>query len=237
MLNLEKRLQEFEGGKILDVATGRGEFIHFLVHTIKSFDEIVGIDITDMAFREIMGFFEDHAVKLHKMDAYKMDFRDETFDTVCLSNSIHHFNDVDKVFSEMKRILKPGGNFVIQEMVCDDSQTEQQKSHIMLHHWFAKIDMMNNRYHDHTCTKEQLWEQIDAIGLSEYEKFEYTPEMKEPMSEEGINRYIHLTDQVISNFRNSDNYCALNKEKEIIQEHIRKNGFAPADMIFLMGKK
>ena len=237
MLNLEKRLQEFEGGKILDVATGRGEFIHFLVHSIKSFDEIIGIDITDMAFKEIMGFFEGHAVKLQKMDAYQMNFDDESFDTVCLSNSIHHFKEPDKVLSEMSRTLKKGGHFVIQEMVCDDDQTEQQKSHTLLHHWFAKIDMLNNRYHDHTCTKKQLWEQIDKIGLSECEKFEYTPQMREPMNEAGINRYIHLMDQVISNFKNAESYCALNKEKEIIQEHIKNHGFAPADMIFLIGRK
>ena len=42
MQKLEKKLKEINGGKVLDVATGRGEFINF-IKEFKSFDNITAI--------------------------------------------------------------------------------------------------------------------------------------------------------------------------------------------------
>jgi len=43
----------------------------------------------------------------------KMPFRDNTFNTVFVSASLHHSSYVSKVIKEISRILKPGGSFVV----------------------------------------------------------------------------------------------------------------------------
>lgn len=54
----------------------------------------------------------------HKMDyvnsyAENIPFNDNYFDVVCSFNSLDHVDDLDKVISEIKRILKPGGIFLL----------------------------------------------------------------------------------------------------------------------------
>lgn len=54
----------------------------------------------------------------HKMDyvnsaAENIPFDDNYFDVVCSFNSLDHVDDLNKVISEIKRILKPGGIFLL----------------------------------------------------------------------------------------------------------------------------
>ena len=44
---LETRLKEIAGGKVLDVATGTGQFIQLLMQALKDYDEFLGIDVHD----------------------------------------------------------------------------------------------------------------------------------------------------------------------------------------------
>ena len=52
-------------------------------------------------------------------DATRMPLTDESFDTVFMLGGIHHVNDREALFSEISRILKPGGRFVWREPVSD----------------------------------------------------------------------------------------------------------------------
>ncbi|NIV31266.1 MAG: methyltransferase domain-containing protein, partial [Anaerolineae bacterium] len=44
-----------------------------------------------------------------QMDAARLGFADESFDTVSISASLHHLADASPVFAEMGRMLRPGG--------------------------------------------------------------------------------------------------------------------------------
>ena len=44
MSEVNEILNEIDGGRVLDAATGGGSFAHFLSETLKSYDEIVGVD-------------------------------------------------------------------------------------------------------------------------------------------------------------------------------------------------
>ena len=105
------------GGRILDVATGNGNFVSFLLEGLPAFDEIVGIDTSEKAGTAFNETFKDQPhVRFEKMDAAKMDFPKASFDIVCISNSLHHMSDPEPVLDEMKRVLKPGGHFFVAEM-------------------------------------------------------------------------------------------------------------------------
>ena len=43
-IEIRKRLRRISGGRILDVATGSGDFINTLMKMLKSYDSFIGID-------------------------------------------------------------------------------------------------------------------------------------------------------------------------------------------------
>ncbi len=94
MNSLKDILSNISGGHVLDVATGNGGFIHELISGLKDYDDIIGIDIKEKAksaFEE--SFKDDPKIHFRLMDAEKPEFAAASFDTVCISNSLHHFQD------------------------------------------------------------------------------------------------------------------------------------------------
>ena len=233
MQNLEKKLKEIDGGNVLDVATGRGEFIN-LIKEFKSYASITAIDTSERVEKAFKEKFKN--VKFQIMDAANMSFQDEAFDTVCLSNSLHHMPDLNKTLNEMKRVLQKGGNFIINEMLSNQ-QDEVRKSHVLLHHWWAKIDTIFGEKHDPTFSKDEIITIIDALELTDYDLIEYTWDIENPKEEKFVNEQLKVIEMGLERIENRKEYSSLKTEGEKIKEHIIKNGFAPASAVFIVGKK
>jgi len=154
-LEIRKRLQEISGGKVLDVATGSGHFIEALTKMLKDYDCFVGIEISEKELKSARKKFEERRVKFLKMDAEHLKFEDNCFDTVCISYSLHHLANTDRVLAEMMRVLKPDGYFLVQEAFYDGEQSEAQKTHVLQHHWGAEIDSLLGTVHHKTYSKQK----------------------------------------------------------------------------------
>ena len=59
MTTSQQILGTISGGKVLDVATGSGGFIHLLIEGLRDFDEIIGIDTTDRGAAAFAAAFTD----------------------------------------------------------------------------------------------------------------------------------------------------------------------------------
>ncbi len=103
------RLKSISGGKILDVATGDGDFIRTLIKTLKDYDSFIGIDSSKKEVESARKQLKEQPAKILEMNAEALQFKNNTFDTVCTSYSLHHLENIDKVLAEMKRVLKPNG--------------------------------------------------------------------------------------------------------------------------------
>lgn len=71
--------------------------------------------------------------------AEELPFLDNSFDIVFSRLAFHHFTDVTAVFSEMVRVLKPGGKLVMIDMEAadkmlrnteDEIETQRDPSHV-----------------------------------------------------------------------------------------------------------
>ena len=237
LIKLGSRLKQIEGGKILDVATGRGEFVQMLSRSLKNFDEIIGIDSDRKAIHSSRDEFPDTKYKFELQDAYHLDFPDNSFDLVALSNSLHHFAEPEKVIREMKRVLKPGGYFLINEMHRDDEQTETQKTHILFHHWWGKVDSLQGIVHDQTYTSEELEELFETADLHEEEVFHYFYEMPNPKDKNVIHRLLSIMDPYVDRVKDRPEYDDLKEEGSVLKERLQSIGFAPAQSVFMIGKK
>lgn len=102
---------------ILDIATGTGDLAINLAQT--SAKEIIGLDISEGMLE--VGKQKISKLKLSKKismvtgDSENLPFKDNTFDAITVAFGIRNFENLDKGLSEILRVLKPDGIFVILE--------------------------------------------------------------------------------------------------------------------------
>jgi len=177
-VEMRTKLGSISGGRVLDIAIGSGDFINVLMKTLKNYDSFVGIDISKKDLESAKKRFKDQPVELLEMNAESLEFNDNCFDTVSMAYSLHHLNRVDKVLAEMQRVLKPGGNLIIQEEFSDGNQTEAQKTNLLQHTWDAEIDTLLGKTHRATFTKHKIKELVRNLQLEQVEILESTHPVK-----------------------------------------------------------
>lgn len=237
------------------MATGEGGFIDILMKTLRDYTSFVGIDYypsdpskgsIDDARRVYVG----RPVQFLKVNAEDVGFGDGSFDTVCISNSLHHLDHVDKVLAEMKRVVRPGGNFILQEAYCDGDQTEAQKAEEMQHAWGARIDTLLGITHNKTFTRQRIIDVIDSLQLREKEVFDsshqvdclFCPRMREcenPKRQAALHDSIGDVDAELRRIADHPDIEArrrLIEEGRRVKAAIAKHGIAASSYIFVIGK-
>ena len=237
MQTSQQLLAPLPGGRILDVATGSGQFIGFLLEGLTSFDEIVGIDTSEKAGAAFAAAFKDQPkVRFEQMDAAKLDFADASFDLVCISNSLHHLADPEPVLSEMKRVLKPGGHFLVAEMYRDN-QTEAQMTHVLMHHWWGMTDTARGVVHNETYTRQQLLEIVSAMGLQEVAVHDLSDLGEDPKAPETVKYLTDATHQYIQRLEGLPGEADLRARGLELLERLNEVGFHSASSLLVISKK
>jgi len=110
-------LESIHPKKILDVATGTGDFaIESL--SLKP-DSVIGIDISELMLEvgikkmKSKGFSD--IIKLEVGDSENLNFEDNTFDAITVGFGVRNFEDLPKGLSEMNRVLVKNGKLVVLE--------------------------------------------------------------------------------------------------------------------------
>jgi len=250
-VKIRVKLGSISVGKVLDIATGSGDFIDTLMKALKDYDCFVGIDISKKDLESAKKRFRDQPVKLMEMNAESLEFDDNSFDTVCMAYSLHHLDRIEKVLAEMRRVLKPGGNLIIQEEFCDGKQTGAQKANILQHAWEAQIDSLLGETHKTTFTKHRIEEIIGNLKLERVEIFESTHPVEclfcekkfrcdDPKSEEEIDGSIKEINDNLKRLKEVADPKArirLQKIGEELKERNRKFGNAHPSVLLAIGRK
>ncbi len=234
MFTMKGILGKISGGKVLDVATGGGNFVQVLIENLKDFDEIIGIDSNEKAeviFDET--FTGDPRITFQLMDACEPAFPQASFDTVCISNSLHHFKDPKRVLQGMIRILQPGGTLIVSEMI-QDGQTEPQLTHVKLHHWWAAVDRMNDIVHNETYQRMELIKLVRNTGLEAIEYFDLCDCEDDPLDPQIMAELEPVIERYMQ--RAGDDKRLL-KSGEELRERIKNVGFHSATTLVLTGRK
>ncbi len=113
-----KLVSEKYPDSILDIATGTGDLaIQFAEKTNAS--KIVGLDLSEgmlsVARKKILGSPLSGKIEFIKADSEALPFADNSFDAITVSFGIRNFENLEKGLSEILRVLKTNGIFVILE--------------------------------------------------------------------------------------------------------------------------
>jgi len=247
-IEIAEKLKLISGGKILDVATGDGDTIQFLINFLKDYEFVIGIDIDEEQLEKAQEEFNDNPITVQKMNAERLDFLDESFDLVYLANSMHHMQYLNKTLSEMKRVLKKGGYFLIQEMFCDDNQTDAQKYDTETHEFGAEIDRMLGTYHRQEFTRDEILDIISQLKLKDLEIFESSrypkclkcPEMydcEDPKNPDNVTTTLDEIDKILERIKDYKEYDEFKEKAETLKQNIKKHGRAGTSILFYIGKK
>lgn len=102
--------------KVLDVATGTGDFAIAVAKKAAPGSFVTGVDLSDGMLEVGRAKCQGMPIELLNGDAECLKFDDGTFDRVCVAFGVRNFENLMQGLKEMRRVLKAGGKLVILEL-------------------------------------------------------------------------------------------------------------------------
>jgi ubiquinone/menaquinone biosynthesis C-methylase UbiE len=233
---LKKNLKNRNAGHLLDIATGEGDFLAFLLNAFALYESVTGLDMNPTNLRIAEEKLSEAMVSLVHGNAEQLAFEDEYFDTVSVSNSLHHFPNPRKVLKEMTRVLAPGGLLLISELVCEDL-TPAQAAHLSYHHLKADMDMAAGHFHRHTFTQDEvvhLMEDLPVVIDKVFLAFDKAPMLN---SSERLWRFFRMLDERVGEFAGHERGKEFEERADAVKENITTHGFMRPPQVCVMGLK
>lgn len=104
---------DFAGKRVLEIGLGQGADS---MQIIKRGAIYYGIDLTEESIKRLkerFRLFEQPYKEVVKANAQHIPYEDNFFDVVYSHGVIHHSPEIEKIVSEIYRVLKPGGKVVV----------------------------------------------------------------------------------------------------------------------------
>lgn len=235
---LLSHLNPDKNGLYLDIGCGTG---NYTVELNKKGFDFIGIDPSEIMLNEARSKTNNISWKIGT--AEKNGLPENSVDGVVGTLTIHHWDNLNKGFSELNRVLKDGGRIVIF------TSTDEQTKGYWLNHYFPKM-----LFHSSTQmpTLENIKSAIVNSGFEiiEVDNYFVRPDVEDRFLYSGKNNPELYFDKNIRNGISS--FSALANQKEVVEglselrkdidsgkiaEIIKKYENNIGDYLFIIGKK
>ena len=98
---------------LLDVGTGTGVFVPYLLRRIDRLGRLVALDVAEEMLKRAQAKNLNGNIDCLHADVTNLPLTDEIFDIVVCYSSFPHFQDKLRALNEINRVLKKGGRLVI----------------------------------------------------------------------------------------------------------------------------
>lgn len=137
---------------ILEIGSGNGHMVHYLTEK--------GYNVTGTEIRSsyIQNAREQFGIELKQMDGESIGFEDESFDHILSFDVLEHIPDTDTHLQDVRRVLKPGGYYLLQT----PNKWTNIPFEVLKHKSFTKY----KEYHCALHTRAQLKKRFENNGFS-----------------------------------------------------------------------
>jgi len=143
--------------RVLDVATGTGNAAFALAPLVA---EVIGLDVAEQMLGQARNRATKEQVKNVRFqvgDAENIPFKDGSFSLVIARHAPHHFRDADRFLHEVRRVLTPGGRFVMVDQISTSAEVQA---------WNDAFQRTRDNSHFRQRTVEEWQAMAGTAGLS-----------------------------------------------------------------------
>lgn len=112
-------LKPFAPRRVLDIATGTGDFAILAARKLKP-EQLLGVDISEgmmqIARQKVERERLSGTIAFQKEDCLHLSLADNSFEAAIIAFGVRNFEDLDASLKEIYRVLTPGGHLVILEL-------------------------------------------------------------------------------------------------------------------------
>lgn len=135
-------LRPYRPQRILDVATGTGDFAILAAKLLEP-EALLGVDLSEgmmeVARQKVEREELQDVIRFQKEDCLNLSFPNGSFDALTVAYGIRNFSDLDCGLREMHRVLRPGGRLVIIELTAPRHFPMRQLFWLYSHVWMPLI--------------------------------------------------------------------------------------------------
>ncbi len=223
-------------GHLLDVATGEGEFLKFLLDSVASFDSATGLEPNKESLALAKNRLFPFAVDLVLGNVRKIPFEESYFDFVTVSNGLHHFEHPVKAIQAMMRVLISGGRLLINETIRDGCNPAQE-CYLAYHALKADIDTALGGYHRDYHSSDELTSLFQETHIEVERSFLSANEPEMLNSKEKIWQFSHKIDEMVSAAGELPQKISFESRSWELKEKILKQGFQKPPQLTLIAYK
>ena len=146
------------GMSVLDVATGTGLVAREALAIIGAQGKLVGLDPSAGMLAEAVQL----DIPLVRAIGEKLPFGNAQFDFVSMGFALRHVADLEGLFSEMRRVLKPGGTACILEITQPSNPIVAVPMRVFMTRVVPAVAALRGRYGHARDLMKFYWDTIEA---------------------------------------------------------------------------
>jgi ubiquinone/menaquinone biosynthesis C-methylase UbiE len=143
-----------EGSNILEIGCGQGVGTK-LIKTYFKPQRIQAIDLDPKMIKRAKRRIKDSHIRFEVGDASKLRFQDDSFDAIFDFGIIHHIPNWRDCLKELFRVLKPGGQLIMEDLSIDTFQTRTGRT----------LRLFLDHPYDQMYTKEEFFQELKSLGF------------------------------------------------------------------------
>lgn len=169
---------------ILDLGAGTGVVSKYILHNYKCPVEITAVDCCSLMLEEI----REPQIQTIEANIEKMPFSDNLFDIVISRQCLHYVDNLDLAMSEVRRILKNSGIFILAQIVPYDIATATYWKEVIsirqpLRKWFFtsgewnelikkfEFEILNNSKYSHVGSINKWVKKYNITELKQIDSY------------------------------------------------------------------